>query len=383
MASKDLWRLVARMSFDDGFTIPEIAAHIARSGDKKHGTVKSVSRLLAEASQWLLKRDKALADYEAEIIDYALGNEVRQKYPVLQNVLVARSVPTTPDAPWEPILDLTQSRLAAQYFDGLTENENDEMRVAVSGSELLLDMATAMPHHQRQHVHYYASAMIGRGRMLRATHIGPDTNAMLCWIQSGMISGNLHYASVAPPELSFEEGKPDAARHSKAKRDLTENVELYAENSFLKPVLRDLGEVNMVISDIGAFSPAGPQPRPSPEMMSVPSLLREYGVSPKLLAEEGAVGHMSYAIFDENGESRDHWRFFLNVGYPDTVGFFRNLVGQKKKVIVVAECSSDPALRAALRGGLFNVLITDDATAHFLLAAAPPRFRVPPKYKPK
>ena len=45
MASKDLLRLVAKMSFEDGYTIPEIAAYIARSGDKKNGTVKPCLKL--------------------------------------------------------------------------------------------------------------------------------------------------------------------------------------------------------------------------------------------------------------------------------------------------------------------------------------------------
>lgn len=297
MASKDLLRLVAKMSFEDGFTIPEIAAYIARTGDKKHGTVKRVSSLLTEASKWLLQRDKALAAYESETVDFAIANRLREKYPVLENVLVTRSAPASQDAPWEPILDLTQSRLAAQYFDTLTEDEKSgELRVAVSGSALLLDMATAIPHHQRQHVHYYASAMIGRGRMLRATHIGPETNATLCWVQSGMLSGHLHYGTVAPAELFPGVGKSEAERHALAKRDILADARLHADNEALKPLLRDLAEVNMVIADIGTIAPYGPKSASSPDLITLPSLLRQYGVSPTLLAEEGAVGYLSYAI---------------------------------------------------------------------------------------
>jgi DNA-binding transcriptional regulator LsrR (DeoR family) len=382
MASKELLRTVARLSFESGFTIPEIAAYIANAGDKKNGTVKRVSTLLAEASKWLLKRDKMLVDYEADTTNYKLGNNLREKYPVLKNVLVTRSVPLSPDAPWEPILNLTQSRLAAEYFDALTEDEQSEIRVAISGGELLLDVATAIPRHQRQHVHYYASAIIGRPRMLRATHIGPDTNATLCWVQSGMISGNLHYATTDPPELSSETPKVDADRHKQAKNDLIEDAKLHADNAFLKVALSDLAEVNMVIADIGAFRPLYTG-EPASDLMGVLSLLRQYGVSPTLLAEEGAVGHMSYAIFDENGETRDDWQFFLNVGYPNAISFFRSLVEQERKVIVVAEAISDPALRVALNARLFNILIADEATAVYLLASSPPRFRRPLQDKPK
>jgi len=364
------------MSFEDGFKIPEIAAYLAAAGDKKHGTVKSVSGLLEEASIWLLKRDKALADYESDTTDFKLANEVREKYPILQNVLVTRTKPASPDASWEPILSLTQSRLAAEYFDALTEDEKgDEIRVAVSGSELVLDMATAIPHHQRQHVHYYASALIGRGRMLRATHIGPDTNAMLCWIQSGMVSGNLHYATVAPVELSSGAGKSEAQRHAAAKRDLMVYAQLNFDNEALAPALKDLGEVNMIVADIGTVVPYGPKSRISPGFMNPPSLLRQHGINPTLLAEEGAVGYLSYALFDDRGEGRPDWQFFLNTGYPDAIGFYRRLVEQKHKVIVIADFCSDPALRAALKGRLFNVLIADQATATSLLQPTPPRWK--------
>lgn len=80
--------------------------------------------------------------------------------------------------------------------------------------------------------------------------------------------------------------------------------------------------------------------------------------------------------FDANGDSHDDWSWFLNAGYPDAIGFYRRLVDQKQKVVVVAEQQSDPALRAALKGRLFNVLITDEATAYSLLSGSPPRWKV-------
>jgi DNA-binding transcriptional regulator LsrR (DeoR family) len=362
------------MSFEDGFTIQEIAAFLVRTGDKKHGTVKRVSSLLAEASTWLLQRDKALAAYESETTNFGLADKLREKFPVLENVLVTRSAPASPEAAWEPILDLTPSKMAAQYFDALTEEEKgDEIRVAISGGELLLNVATAIPHHQRQHVHYYASAMVGRGRMLRATHIGPETNAALCWLQSGMISGNLHYPTVAPEEVATG-GRSGKGRLEDIKQALIKSVKLQAENDALKPVLTDLAEVNMMILDIGTILPFGPKSATS-DLIGMPSLLQQRGMDLSLLAEEGAIGHLSYALFDPNGEGRNDWRFFLNAGDPDPIGFYRQMVEQKHKVIVVAESNSDPALRAALKGRLFNVLITDEATAHSLLAPSPPRWR--------
>lgn len=77
-------------------------------------------------------------------------------------------------------------------------------------------------------------------------------------------------------------------------------------------------------------------------------------------------------FFDDSGNNLDNAQFFLTAGWFDRarqgVGFYRDIVEKRKgKVIVIAGKHKETAIRAALKGKLFNCLITDTETAQGLL----------------
>jgi hypothetical protein len=99
--------------------------------------------------------------------------------------------------------------------------------------------------------------------------------------------------------------------------------------------------------------------------------LKPLGIQPDLLMDEGAVGDIAYNIFDANGKGHHDWSFFLTVGDHSAhhgVEFYRNLVRQKRPVIVMAGTRKESVLRHALEAKPLNVLITDAVTAQRLLS---------------
>jgi DNA-binding transcriptional regulator LsrR (DeoR family) len=91
------------------------------------------------------------------------------------------------------------------------------------------------------------------------------------------------------------------------------------------------------------------------------------------LAKEGAVGDLSCCLFNSAGveDPKHNWRFFLTPGHYDPakrgIAFYRDMVANGKKVIVIAGHRKEMAILAALKGRLFNVLFTDNNTAEWLL----------------
>jgi hypothetical protein len=75
-------------------------------------------------------------------------------------------------------------------------------------------------------------------------------------------------------------------------------------------------------------------------------------------------------MFDRKGRGNPRWNFFAmpGEGTPYSgVEFYRRLVDQGKRVIVIAGARKWDALVPAINARLFNVLITDAHTAHRLL----------------
>jgi Putative sugar-binding domain len=70
-----------------------------------------------------------------------------------------------------------------------------------------------------------------------------------------------------------------------------------------------------------------------------------------------------YSFFDEEGGTSPELNLFPSLG----VDRLRDMVKAKKRVVVAVGRYKLPALKAALRGKLFNVLITDEAAAKELL----------------
>ena len=80
------------------------------------------------------------------------------------------------------------------------------------------------------------------------------------------------------------------------------------------------------------------------------------------LREAGAVGDALGHFFDENGEHVPWWTDSTHVGLT-----FDELKKLPTSALIACGAAKVPAIRAALRGNIFNVLITDDVSAETLL----------------
>jgi DNA-binding transcriptional regulator LsrR (DeoR family) len=231
--------------------------------------------------------------------------------------------------------------------------------VGISGGETILEMVSALPVRKRPGASFYALALIGRGMMFRSSHVGPETNTTLAWARSGRKTGQLHYCTV----LSYRADKT-------AHRQACESVCSQAED-FLYPhverFLRNLGGIDVAIASLGLINPRSVIRDGEFDKLSMTGLIEMIGITEEALHKEGAIGDLSYTLFDEKGESREHWRFFLTAGFPDGLSFYRKMVNEKKPVIVIAGPHKLDVLRVGLNGNLFNVVITDEHTAMALV----------------
>lgn len=103
------------------------------------------------------------------------------------------------------------------------------------------------------------------------------------------------------------------------------------------------------------------------------ALAEHHGLSPDNLKQMGAVGEVNYRPFDETGKPVDTSEIEKLTKHTTAVehGTFRELIEQGKHVIAVAGGKSKKeAIHAALKGGLFNVLITDQEVASYLIDKA-------------
>jgi len=88
------------------------------------------------------------------------------------------------------------------------------------------------------------------------------------------------------------------------------------------------------------------------------------GIARTWLSVEGVVGDIGYSFFDKNGCSSPEWDFCLGL----TAGDYKQIAADRERdVVLVAGHSKTPAIRAALRGQLASVLITDQRCAEELL----------------
>ncbi len=93
-------------------------------------------------------------------------------------------------------------------------------------------------------------------------------------------------------------------------------------------------------------------------------LLSDVGITPKELGEEGVIGDLNYSFIDHSGQSRPDWELFLSLQAED---LHKMASHPSKRVVVIAGSNKERILRAALTGGLLNVLITDELTAQTLV----------------
>jgi DNA-binding transcriptional regulator LsrR (DeoR family) len=240
--------------------------------------------------------------------------------------------------------------------------EGRPLHVGISGGETLLSFANAVTECQREHVHIYTSALVGRGRLRdEASHVDPLVNATVLWAKCGRLPGHCHYATV-PPYDALTRGQIGGELRELLKRQP------------IREVIADMNRINVAFAGLGLVKPTNPG---LANQLTMTGLLEEI-VPREALDREGATGDLAYCLFDETGNrsTKYNWEFFLTAGAcgddPEGrgLGFYKQMVKdrkQKKKVIVIAGSLKQPAIGPALKAKLFNVWITDANTARWAL----------------
>lgn len=378
MADKELLLRAARLKFDEGLHYNEIAEIFVREKILKpsKNAGRHAQELVEEAGRWLLQKQAQLAEIEANPTpEHKLAADLRGKFGLLD----ARVVPGGEHASTDYVALLKKyARAAADYFDEVAddaEQRQEELHVLVSGGQPILDMVSSLIDRRRDKIYYYAAALIGRGSMTWAPHVGSETNATVAWSRSGRLPRHLYYATVPPYELDEDNTPPPAKkkqRHEFGREAIREQRKKLLCERFVVEALNPISDkVNMAFAGLGIpFAPDARNSISQIERLTMTELLRPFGIDPELLAQEGAVGDISYCLFDEKGEGRPSWKFFITAGDRtkyEGVDFYRNMVAQGHKVIVIGGARKEAALRPALKARLFNVLITDAFAARKLL----------------
>jgi DNA-binding transcriptional regulator LsrR (DeoR family) len=352
MASKPILRRVAKMAFEEGLTNEQIAGRLAEEGTFKNPNTKKVAQLLEEAGRWLLVREDWLSVLERDTENWELADQLVKAYPCLKDAMVIRLRPAGSDGRWSPLRKPTPESEAAEYLDDFAHTAHDHgetVRIALSGGETVLKVVSNLFPDRRSNVHFYSAALIGRGRMLSASHVGPETNATIAWLRSGSLPGHLHYGTIAPPEIEIPQKADKKTRHRAACEGILNETEFFSKLKSVRSVLQDLEEIDVLVTSFGLQ----------------PDLLKAHGVSPELL--EGVTSDLNYCAFDAAGNPCKGMTFYLTPGYPNGLEFYRGMVEKQRRVVVVAGLPEQAAIRAALAGKLFNVLITDEEAAAALL----------------
>jgi DNA-binding transcriptional regulator LsrR (DeoR family) len=191
--------------------------------------------------------------------------------------------------------------------------------------------------------------MIGRGPHI-GEHIDPMVNVTLLWVKCGRQKDKAYCATV-PPFLPGTDWR--------AALDL-KNV--WRQNEKIDAVLRGMASADFVFASAGPLNADKEYYEATGD--SVISEIADLGVTPEWLKQKGIIGDINYAFFDQSGQSDPDCDFFLGLSLDDL-----RLMAQSpdKRVVLVAGKYKGDCVRAALRGGLCSVLITDHRTAEHIL----------------
>jgi deoxyribonucleoside regulator len=125
--------------------------------------------------------------------------------------------------------------------------------------------------------------------------------------------------------------------------------------------MAEMKRVEFMFTSLGCLKPDADYEKLSPRPHKY--LLENLRLTEAAIIKEGAIGDINYSFFDENGQTAPDWNIFPSLG----VDRVREMVRTNKRVVVTTGIYKLPALKAALNGRLFNVLITDEMAAAELL----------------
>ena len=328
----------AQLFYNDGMTRQVIAHQLDIE-------VRKVTRLLKQAHTDGIVRIIVDKTVESDLVP-----QILQKFRHLKDVLIVEDGPQV-EAPgrW--------GAAAANYFTKLWNEHKagQPFHVALTGGQVFLEVVNALRDERRADLYVHVPALIGHGRLTEeSTHIDALAIASMLWARSGRIPGHLEYATVPPhPTIA----KPGPA----ARLAVGEELATLAANRAIRDVVTAMNDLDVVFSRIGRIEPQASEDVRKRHTME--NYLRHV-VTTKDLHEEGAVGAFSYCLFDKDGNGNKRWQFFLSAGHGTPhwgINFFKRMVASEKTVVAVGDYL--PAVRAALKGKIFNVWITDRNTA--------------------
>jgi deoxyribonucleoside regulator len=234
-------------------------------------------------------------------------------------------------------------KAAAQYFEEAVEVG---ATVALGGGDTMYEMALALPQEARDNK-LVPAAVIDTGPVL--THIDPVVLVTLLWVRSGRLPGRAHFATGLPMNKPLSRQK------------VREEYEEFSHRRAVQGVLAEMKRADFLFTSLGCLKvdPAYEKLAPRPHRY----MLENLKLTEAALLKEGAVGDINYSFFAEDGTTAPEWNIFPALGVAQA----QAMVKAQKTVVVAAGRYKMAALRAALRGRLFNVLITDEMAAKELL----------------
>jgi deoxyribonucleoside regulator len=325
---------IARLFYEKNCSKTEIARQMGLS-------ITHVARLLDEIRETgVVRIDIRGPRHEG------LARDLVSKYPCLRDAIVVGIEDNY------RLITKALASAAAEYFDACLEQRNKPMKLGLSGGLTVFEFVKALPERERNIV-LYPTAILGRGHTI-INHMDPIASLMLLWGKSGYRDKGLYFVTVPPLEKK-ESGAPLSLG------EVQDEIKALLKRNEVRKTYECLTEVDMIFASLRQVEP-GKQNRREMGATAI-DLLGDVGIQTADLA--GAVGDVNYSFVDENGRSRkEWWRLFLSLQADQLQEMARD---RAKRVVIMGGQHKERILRAALRGGLLNVLITDEVTAKLLL----------------
>jgi hypothetical protein len=199
----------------------------------------------------------------------------------------------------------------------------------------------------------YPTALIARGPDL-PDHMDQMIIIGDLWKKSGRVPKRAHYATLPP----FDTGSdPDAVRRLNSG---------FKEMTKVNTVWERMCQVDAVFASLGAVEV--PAEYRETRGRTILDLLAEMTIDRGWLEEREIVGDISHSLFDVRGNPLKDGDLFITLGISRIKAMASCY--PSKLMVLIAGKYKEKALASALRGGLCNVLVTDDETATRLLSNA-------------
>jgi DNA-binding transcriptional regulator LsrR (DeoR family) len=171
----------------------------------------------------------------------------------------------------------------------------------------------------------------------------------ILWVRNGRRPGQARFATGLPFNKPLSRQK------------IKEEYEEFSKRKSVQEVLAEMKRADFMFASLGCLKPDADYEKLSPRPHN--HLLDNLRLTKAALLKEGAIGDINYSFFDESGETTPEWNIFPALG-RDRV---KEMVKANKRVVITTGRYKLPSLKAALKGRLFNVLITDEMAARELL----------------